>query len=39
MIMKIKVKSIYKTYQNAKLDGLGAETKWSNQSGGKRKHF
>ncbi len=28
--MIIKIESIYKSYLNAKLYGLGAETKWSN---------
>jgi hypothetical protein len=28
--MIIKTESVYKSNQNAKLEGLGAETKWSN---------
>jgi hypothetical protein len=35
----IKMLSICKSNKNSKLNGLGAETKWSNKSGGERKHF
>ncbi len=33
------MESIYKSNWNAKLEGLGSETKWSGNNGGKHKRF